>query len=85
MKRILMMVFRNILLVPYMWCKLCYYASHVEKYTEKQRYDMLKFIVNELIEAGMYILMCMDRIIYRKKMDLCSSRTIKDCMMCWRL
>ena len=45
MKRILMMVFRNILLVPYMWCKLCYYASHVEKYTEKQRYDMLKFIV----------------------------------------
>jgi len=52
MKRILMMVFRNILLVPYMWCKLCYYASHVEKYTEKQRYDMLKFIVKQANRGG---------------------------------
>ena len=52
MKRILMMVFRNILLVPYMWCKLCYYASHVEKYTEKQRYDMLKFIVKRANRCG---------------------------------
>lgn len=52
MKRILMMVFRNILLVPYMWCKLCYYASHVEKYTEKQRYDMLKFIVKRANRGG---------------------------------
>ena len=31
MKRILLMVFKNILLVPVMWCKLCYYAGHVEK------------------------------------------------------
>ena len=52
MKRILMMVFRNSLLVPYMWCKLCYYASHVEKYTEKQRYDMLKFIVKRANRGG---------------------------------
>ena len=52
MKRILMMVFRNILLVPYMWCKLCYYASHVEKYTERQRYDMLKFIVKRANRGG---------------------------------
>lgn len=36
MKRILLMVFKNILLVPVMWCKLCYYAGHVEKYTEQQ-------------------------------------------------
>lgn len=52
MKRILMMVFRNILLVPIMWCKLCYYASHVEKYTERQRYDMLKFIVKRANKGG---------------------------------
>ena len=37
MKRILLMVFRNIILVPAMWVKLCYYASHVDKYTEEQR------------------------------------------------
>ena len=31
MKRILMMVLRNIILVPFMWCKLCYHAHHVDK------------------------------------------------------
>lgn len=52
MKRILVMVFNNILLVPYMWCKLCYYASHVEKYTERQRYDFLKWIVIHANKGG---------------------------------
>lgn len=44
MKRILLMVIRNLLFVPYGWIKLCYYASHVDKYTEKQRYALLKNI-----------------------------------------
>ncbi len=45
MKRILMMVFRNFFIVPYMWFKLCYYASHVDKYTEEEHYKMLSKIV----------------------------------------
>ena len=52
MKRIIMMVLRNILLVPYMWCKLCYYASHVDKYPENKRYNMLKFIVKRANKGG---------------------------------
>lgn len=52
MKRILLMVIRNILLVPFMWCKLCYYASHVEKYPEQKRYEMLKFIVSRANKGG---------------------------------
>lgn len=44
MRRIILMVFRNILLVPIMWCQLCYHASHVDKYTEEEHYKMLKFI-----------------------------------------
>ena len=52
MKRILLMVFRNIILVPVMWSKLCYYASHVDKYTEEQRYAMLKFIVLRANKGG---------------------------------
>lgn len=44
MKRILLMVIRNLLFVPYGWIKLCYYASHVDKYTEEQRYALLKYI-----------------------------------------
>lgn len=46
------MVFRNILLVPFMWCKLCYYAAHVDKYTEEQHYRMLKFIVLRANKGG---------------------------------
>lgn len=52
MKRILLMVFRNIILVPFMWCKLCYYASHVDKYTEEQHYKMLNFIVLRANKGG---------------------------------
>lgn len=52
MKRILMMVIRNILLVPYMWCKLCYHASHVEKYTDEQHWKMLKYIVKRANIGG---------------------------------
>lgn len=44
MKRILFMVLRNLFLVPYGWFKLCWYAAHVDKYTEEQRYALLKFI-----------------------------------------
>ena len=52
MKRILLMVFRNILLVPFMWCRLCYYAAHVDKYTEEQHYRMLQFIVTRANKGG---------------------------------
>lgn len=52
MKRILFMVLRNILLVPYMWCKLCYHASHVDRYTEEEHYKMLKFIVRRANKGG---------------------------------
>ncbi len=44
MKRILFMVLRNLIFVPYGWFKLCYYARHVEKYTEEERYAMLRYI-----------------------------------------
>ena len=36
MKRILLMVFRNLFFVPYGWFKLCWYASHAERYSEEQ-------------------------------------------------
>lgn len=35
-----------------MWCKLCYYAGHVDKYTEEQHYKMLKFIVLRANKGG---------------------------------
>lgn len=44
MKRILMMVLRNIFIVPYGWIRLCYRASHVDKYTEENMYEFLRWI-----------------------------------------
>lgn len=44
MKRIIFMVLRNLLFVPYGWIKLCYTASHADKYTEEERYAVLKMI-----------------------------------------
>lgn len=52
MRRIILMVIRNLLLVPIMWYKLCYYASHVDKYTEEEHYKMLKFIDHRANKGG---------------------------------
>ena len=52
MKRILMMVIRNLIFVPYGWIKLCYYASHVDKYTEEERYRLLKYIDHKANKGG---------------------------------
>ena len=56
MKRILLMVAYNILLVPVMWFKLCYYAKHTEKYTEEERYKMLRFIDRRAIKGGRIVI-----------------------------
>lgn len=56
MKRIILMVLYNIVLVPVMWFKLCYYAKHVDKYTEEERYKMLRFIDHRAIKGGRIII-----------------------------
>lgn len=52
MKRIIRMVFRNLFLVPYMWIRLCYHASHVDKYKEEQHYELLKYITHRANKGG---------------------------------
>ena len=52
MKRILLMVLRNLFFVPYGWFKLCYTASHADKYTEEERYKVIKMIDNRAIKGG---------------------------------
>lgn len=44
MKRILMMVLKNIFVVPYGWIRLCYRSSHVDKYPEDNMYQFLRWI-----------------------------------------
>ena len=52
MKRILMMVFRNILRVPFMWIRLCYMAALAEKYTDEQHNELCKYIVKRANIGG---------------------------------
>ena len=52
MKRIILMVFRNLIWVPYGWFKLCWCATHVDRYSEKERYELLQYIDNRAIRGG---------------------------------
>ncbi|MCI5699689.1 MAG: 1-acyl-sn-glycerol-3-phosphate acyltransferase [Lachnospiraceae bacterium] len=52
MKRIILMVLKNLWWAPYGWFRLCYYAKHVDKYTEEQHYKMLKEIDDHANKGG---------------------------------
>lgn len=52
MKRIILMVLRNLLYVPFGWFRLCYYADHVDRYTEEERYAMIKDIDRHANKGG---------------------------------
>ena len=52
MERIIMMVIRNILRVPFMWIKLCYHATHEDKYTDRQHNKLFKYIVKRANIGG---------------------------------
>lgn len=52
MKRILLMVFRNLPLVPVTWIMLCYRAAHAEKYTDEQHRRFLLFMVKRANKGG---------------------------------
>ena len=52
MKRIIMMVLKNILFVPWGWFMLSKYAANVYKYTEGERYALLKKIDHKANVGG---------------------------------
>ena len=52
MERILMMVFRNIFRVPFMWIKLCYRAANSDKYTDNEHNEFFKYIVKRANIGG---------------------------------
>ena len=52
MNRIALMVFRNILKVPAAYSKICRYAKNPEKYTEKEMYSHIQYILREAIKGG---------------------------------
>lgn len=52
MKRIILMVLKNIIFVPYMWIRLCYHAAHADQYTLEEHFDVLRYIDRRANKAG---------------------------------
>ena len=52
MNRIALMVLRNIFIVPGAYSKLCRYAKNPEKYTEKEMYGHIQYMLQQGIQAG---------------------------------
>jgi 1-acyl-sn-glycerol-3-phosphate acyltransferase len=46
------MVLKNFFFVPFGWIKLCWYAAHVDRYTEEERYALLKYIDKRAVWGG---------------------------------
>lgn len=44
MRRIIMMILRNLFYVPGVWLKLCKYAKNPDNYSEEERYALLRYI-----------------------------------------
>ena len=52
MNRIVTMVLKNLWIVPGAWVKLCHYAKNTEKYSRKEMFDHIQFILQRAITGG---------------------------------
>lgn len=52
MKRIVIMVLKNLIFVPYMIVRMLEMAAHPDKYSEEERYALLKFVDNRANRGG---------------------------------
>lgn len=52
MNRIVLMVLKNLLIVPKAYWKLCHYAKHTDKYPEEEKYRHIQFILKTAVESG---------------------------------
>ena len=52
MNRLVMMVLKNIHIVPGAWFKLCHYGKHTEKYPEQEKWDHIKFIMGRALASA---------------------------------
>lgn len=52
MNRILLMVLRNIFVVPRAYWKLCHYAKNTDKYTEEEMYRHIQYILKLAVKSG---------------------------------
>ena len=79
MKRILLMVFRNIIFVPYWFCQLLWYAAHTDSIPEEKKLALLKKIVAHANAGGNVTVKA-----YGTEHIPRDGSFIKDFMTCWQ-
>lgn len=84
MKRILLMVLRNIVFVPYWWIRLCWYAAHTDDYPEEKKYAFLRLVDERAIEGGNIHIDVHGAENIPKEKGFMFFRITRDCLMCWR-
>lgn len=52
MKRIILIILRNLYRIPFIWFKLCHYAKHSDRYSEKQKYSFIRKIARWMVNGG---------------------------------
>jgi len=56
MRRILLMVLHNFLVVPFFWFRLCYYAKHTDEISPEKKHGMLQQITGRACKGGHVII-----------------------------
>ena len=52
MNRLLMVVLKNIAIVPAAWVKLCKYAKHTDEYSYEEKYKHIRYIIRHVCKSG---------------------------------
>ena len=52
MNRLLMVVLKNIAVVPAAWVKLCKYAKHTDEYSYEEKYKHIRYILEHVCKSG---------------------------------
>lgn len=52
MNRLVLMILKNIFIVPWAYGKLCYYAKHTDQYSEEKKYSHIQYMFQKAVKAG---------------------------------
>lgn len=52
MNRLVMVVLKNIIMVPAAWFKLCKYAKHTDEYSYEEKYKHIRYILKHVCKSG---------------------------------
>ena len=52
MKRLILIILKNLYHIPFAWLRLCTYASHTDKYSIEQRYSLIRKIASWIVHSG---------------------------------